>query len=80
MTMKLAAGSAQVDVINIVQDHPSLLLHQHFVLDQEVLKLAVGFCMIACSPELGKSVVQHTGSPGIVMTLHDSCLTCIWDW
>lgn len=36
MTMKLAAGSTQVDVIKTVHKHPSLLLQKSFVLDQQV--------------------------------------------
>lgn len=46
MTMKLAAGSTQVDVIKIVQDHPSLLLQQSFVLDQQVLLRAMSHTLL----------------------------------
>ena len=52
MTMKLAAGSAQVDVIKIVKDHPSLLLHQHFVLDEQVQTLAQLCTLVALDPTL----------------------------
>lgn len=44
MTMKLAAGSAQVDVIKVVQDHPSLLLQQNFVLDEQVQEASAHSC------------------------------------
>ena len=40
MTVKLIAGSAQVDVIKTVQDHPSVLLHQQIVPDEQVQMLA----------------------------------------
>lgn len=44
LTMKLAAGSAAVDVIKIVEDHPSLLLQQNFILDEEVCATGTRHC------------------------------------
>jgi len=37
LAMKLAAESTSVDVVKIVENHPSLLLQKTFALDQQVL-------------------------------------------
>ena len=36
MAMRLAAEATDVNLLKIVENHPSLLLHQTFTLDQQV--------------------------------------------
>ena len=37
MAMRLAAEATDVNLLKIVESHPSLLLHQTFTLDQQVV-------------------------------------------
>ena len=48
LAMRLAAESTDVNVIKVVEEHPSLLLQQIFTVDQQVcMQRQVSLCFVA---------------------------------